>query len=35
MKVEILNKFVEVFGENAEGKFKALKEFKRLGLYKI
>lgn len=34
MKVEILNKFVEVFGDKADRKFIALKEFKRLGLYK-
>lgn len=34
MKVEVINKFVEVFGDKAEGKFNALNEFKRLGLYK-
>ena len=34
MGIDILRKFVDVFGDKADKEFTALKEFKRLGLYK-
>lgn len=35
MRIEVLNKFIDVFGDKADKKFNELNQFNKLELYKI
>lgn len=35
MRIEVLNKFIDVFGDKADKKFNELKQFNKLELYKL
>lgn len=35
MKIEVLNKFVDIFGDKVDRKFEELKQFDKLKLYEL
>lgn len=35
MKIEVLNKFMDIFGDKADRKFEELKQFNKFKLYEL